>query len=422
MNGSRIIREGISLKVIWLGSLVFILGILAILFIFRGYENTWRLWNIPVSMPPFLDMQLIAKSSQSLHAGFDPSHENPYDPGSRYFNYPKIWYLLLNLKLTDESTIYFSVTSIALFFLSIAWLMSPKDFKTLFLLLAVTFSSAFMLAYERANVDLIFFVTTVYVIAVYPRRPWLSMLVLFISVLFKIFPIFMIGAFIQEEKTKRSILFPLIAIGFTVLYFLVTWQDMVFIFGHTQKGFDLSYGFAVLLSYLEKLSGQSFPVLRLTFMCISIGLLFLGLRVGFRNRCEVVEAGSINELRAFWAGAGIYVGTFLLGNNWDYRLIFTVLSVPGIVLLSKRGSPFTKSVSLITLMALLYSCWYLAIQGVCLGSPGCQLAMFLLDETANWFLFLGFVVLFSASLPKWVMETLLDFVRIIIPSRSSMPS
>ena len=83
----------------WVATLAVGIAIIGLCMYFYGYVNTWVLWNIPVHMPPFLDIQLITGTAESLEKGFDPTVSNPYDPGQRIFNYPKIWYIFLNLGL-----------------------------------------------------------------------------------------------------------------------------------------------------------------------------------------------------------------------------------------------------------------------------------------------------------------------------------
>src|SRR5262249_53337730 len=40
--------------------------------------------------------------------------------------------------------------------------------------------------------------------------------------------------------------------------------------------------------------------------------------------------GDVDDLKldAFWAGAAVYAGSWVFGNNYDYRLAFLVLCVP----------------------------------------------------------------------------------------------
>lgn len=43
---------------------------------------------------------------------------------------------------------------------------------------------------------------------------------------------------------------------------------------------------------------------------------------------RIETSNDTKELLAFRIGAGLFVGTFALGNNWDYRLVVLILTIP----------------------------------------------------------------------------------------------
>jgi hypothetical protein len=80
-------------------------------------------------------------------------------------------------------------------------------------------------------------------------------------------------------------------------------------------------------------------------------------------------------------GAGIYAGTFLLGNNWDYRLIFLLFTVPQLAEWTRQKNGFFTTLARITLGALIVSCWYLVlVKWFSIFKYGHPLA-YLLDES-----------------------------------------
>ena len=95
-------------------------------------------------------------------------------------------------------------------------------------------------------------------------------------------------------------------------------------------------------------------------------------------------------LSSFRLGAGIYIGTFLLGNNWDYRLIFLLFTLPQLLDWVKRNkmAKYTLLAVLITFIHL----WLVLIFPFA----------YFLDEFANWFVFAGLFYLVIVSLPGWV--------------------
>lgn len=394
----------------WVLVLIISLALLGLLFIFYGYENTYRAWGIPVTMPPFLDLRLITGSAESILRGFDPALRNPGDPTHRFFNYPKIWYPILRLGIGQEATIPIGVVSLLLYFISIAILPRPKDWTTILLLWLVTFSSAAMLEYERVNVDIWFFVSLAAALLLVEKSAISSQLILAASILFKIFPVFAAGMFLDKKK-NRTALHALAAIAFTCLYFLVTWKEMVNIFKITQKGRNYSYGFSVIPLHLRLENGISFPYMDQFFLGLVILVSLAALLSGLKTRLET-STTSLHHLRSFWAGAAIYIGTFLLGNSWDYRLIFLLFTIPALAGWLKDKNSGSPALTRIVVTALVVSCWHTFIRHWFDKSSLYFQMAFWLDETANWTLYFGLLTLLTASLPAWLVNDSLRLLRL----------
>ncbi|MDR3088351.1 MAG: hypothetical protein LBU39_00845 [Desulfobulbaceae bacterium] len=64
-----------STKAIGISAILVLL--FCVLFHFYGYNNTWKLWNIPVMSPHFMDMRAILHGAESVAQGFDPMIQNP---------------------------------------------------------------------------------------------------------------------------------------------------------------------------------------------------------------------------------------------------------------------------------------------------------------------------------------------------------
>lgn len=131
-------------------------------------------------------------------------------------------------------------------------------------------------------------------------------------------------------------------------------------------------------------------------MLLAPGLVVAGWRRARRVAGDESAPGP--ELDAFRAGGAIYVGTFLLGNNWDYRLIFPLLTLPQLLRWAS-GEGWTRRVSRGLIVAMLLSLWHIAIHWTMSLAPGGSPADVLLDEVANWLVFLGLAWLLGRSLP-----------------------
>ena len=114
------------------------------------------------------------------------------------------------------------------------------------------------------------------------------------------------------------------------------------------------------------------------------------------------------NLAAFRMGASIYVGTFLLGNNWDYRLAFLVLTIPQLSEWFRLGNKRQRAIVISVVIAVLISCWHFMLK---IDLPFIPLKdpvnrNFIVDEIINWLLVPGFTYLLAASFPDWLRQDL----------------
>jgi len=59
------------------------------------------------------------------------------------------------------------------------------------------------------------------------------------------------------------------------------------------------------------------------------------------------HSASVSNIRFFNIGAFIFLGTFLLGSNWDYRLIFLVFCIPYVLALQSEGLKYSVLLSML---------------------------------------------------------------------------
>lgn len=378
------------------------------LYISLGYERTWRIWNIPYKEPFFYDLKTITGGAESYAEGYDPAFDNPYDPEQRYFNYPRIWYILLGSNIDLQDTLWIGVLLVLGFFISLATLRGEYEPITAIIMILAIFSPAVLLGVERGNADLAIFALAALAFWSVDFSRIFSLLILLFAVALKLFPMFGAGYFLDEEK--RSVKYTIISLAATILYAGLNWEVMQHIFNFTQKGEDVSYGVSVLptklWSYLGDYQQEVTWVLYLLALGLLLGIGFLALRS--REQWAVPQS---NQLRMFRAGAGIYLGTFLLGNNWDYRLMFLIFAIPQIVSWVRKAPGLAAVAAKICLAAILLSLWYLKIWQITAwaGTAG-RVFSFLLDESANWILFAGLLYLFVRSLPEYILRPVQAFL------------
>jgi hypothetical protein len=369
-------------------------------------------------------MRLIPGAAESYARGLDPALDNPGDPLQRLFNYPRAWYLFFRLPMTQDWSEPMAMASIAIFLAGVCLFSDRLTFLSAGLLLLALFSPAGMLAMSRANTDILVFAAMALSLLLLEKHAIGALLVLLGAIVFKIIPILGAGLFLGTER-RVGLRAVFATILFTLLYFLVTMNDMVYIFGHTQKGYEESYGLAVLPDLLRDLahdrlvragpalfyqvvSALNGLLIRFPFLPYAAALVLLILFTYLGStRQHAPPAGTLRNQRAFWMGAGMYIGTFWIGNNWDYRLIFLIFTIPQLPdwAVHGQGQRTRQAFSIAALFLLFRSLWSFLLgpwmaTAFALGAAYASV----LDEVANWALYATLIYLLAASIPTWVFQ------------------
>ena len=392
------------------GSLLIWLSIL-LLFKSYGYTQTWELWKVPTESPPFSDFRLIPGSAETFRMGIEPSVRNPGDPHKRKFNYPTFWRLFFYTGITQADTIWISILMIMLFFAGVFLFPQKLTVSNAIWMLLIVFSPASMLLYERGNVDLIVFFLGVAIVLAADYSGYAAAVLLIVGTVVKLFPFFGITVLLRESR-RRFIWLSAGCLSVLLIYMYVTWESVSVSWNLTMRGKEISYGANVFFyRYGEALSqffsqwfvdSQVARILKIGPIILASILVFIAGIAGMRDR-ESLATSSERNLAAFRMGASIYIGTFLLGNNWDYRLAFLVLVLPQLLEWARSSIKKHRTVALASLFGVLVSCWHFVVW-YSASLVNMKDIMFVFDEFFNWMLVAGFSYLFGASMPDWVKE------------------
>lgn len=384
------------------------LAFFAFLFIRYGYEETWQLWNIPTMTPHFADLRTVTGLSITLAQGYDPMINNPGDPWQRPFNYPPIWKILPFLGVKPEHTTLLGLLFIGLFLVGLCLPFSDLTWVEVGFLLAGVLSPAVLLGIERANADLLIFFLIALAIWTIEKSSLWTAIILQMAILLKLYPLFALNILMRAKKKTFLILVALI-VGISLLYFLTNFREILLTLSATQKSYNLSYGITVLPQRLERSPYANYASVFLVLTSVTATILTIG-GVWFSRRLDLSQSyRAASFLDAFRAGSAIYVGTFFLGSNFDYRLMFLLLTIPQLTHWWQEKDVLIRRIAKITGGALYLSLWHrLILRGLewllpadFPGSFSRALAFFP-DEIANWVLFAGMIFLLAASLPRWV--------------------
>jgi len=375
------------------------------------FENVslLKMWNIPVCPPSFLDSRQIAIAAESYAKGYDPLDKNLLGQKGYYgLNYPRIWHILFAFGINQSHTNLIGSIIVILFFtgIGIFWFSNKFTNLTYLILPIIIISPVVMLGIERGNIELvILFVLSVALFINYYSNISAVSLFLFASIL-KLYPVFSFVYLLRENKKRFCILFGLAFVIFTT-YMLFTLDDFKQIYLLHPKNAKSSFGLNVFWMGLThprilnlQLSADVIMIFKI-LSYIALMLILLGALIFSIKNYNKNISKQANHLDAFRVGASIYIGCFLLGNNYDYRLIFLIFTIPQLVIWLNTEQDKISKIPLVTLSAIIFSCWSYVLERII----GIKLT-FVLEELSNWIVLSGLLYLFLVSLPDWFMDYL----------------
>jgi hypothetical protein len=379
------------------------LAILAgLLFHFKG-ADAWRLWNIPVMSPSFADARSLLAGVEAQRLGYDPLYQNPLDPFGRVMAYPRLWLALGIFNLTQNDTTLLAAIELGLFLAGLFLFIDEFDGRTALLIAAFLISPAAVLCFERGNNDLIAFFLLACALAVTPLSKIFSISLIGLAAFLKLYPIFALGYLVREPKKS---LIAWLSGGLAVFgaYVLLTGRDIQQILALAPKGVDYNYGVTVVGLWILDVTGSR-PWANFVFILSYLFSYLLLVSLLYRVDRDGLELPAKNPraLDAFRVGALIYIGTFLQGNTWDYRLIFLIFSLPQLA--EWAGQPGTARIAGFTVVCFMLSSWMMILAGRSGASlTPLSVTRFSVEALSSWGLLAGLTYLLLASTPPWIRE------------------
>jgi len=303
-----------------LAYLAAVLAVLALL-IHYGWDATWSGYGIHPLQPVFADLRTIQAGLEAVRLGLDPQVSNPADPWGRPMNYPSVWLGLARIMHWEVQRNYmiFALVSVGAFLACCHDLIRrwPSWWTV-----ALALSQAPALLVERANNDGVIFVL-LYFSAVTVRPLFAGLLPL--AALLKLYPVLALPAFAARP---RPLLVAAAGCAFALVLLL---PELPLIRASTPVSPTMSFGLPV---FAQALATAGLPVAGVAVAALLIAL------AAAAGPALVRAAGPFpcdpTALRLCLAGAGVFLGSTLLGANWDYRLCFLLMTAPAIAALPSR--------------------------------------------------------------------------------------
>lgn len=379
-------------------------------FFFGDYDFIMEKWlRIPVLRDAFFDLRVMTSGLDCYRLGIDPLLKGPCASlmGIPYaWNYPRTWYLLAFTGLGEKHTVFLAIIFILLFFCSIFIFVKKLNFRESILYALILCSFPVTDIVEKCNIDIIIFLLFSVIIIFLTRKPifkFLSYLIILLAATLKLYPVSAI-TYSLREKPKNFLICNIIVIILFSIYLFITRRDLAYVYKLTPKKTAFSNGAFVYMDFLNQTFSTNYPKYhnfvatffeyRHLFALSIVGFISIICFVIFQKQRNS-EMSIDDNIDAFRIGASVYLGTFLLGNNFDHRLIFLIFTIPQILFWINNNNQLSK-ISRLTLVGIIYAFYYNL-----LFDHFDNFFLFSFKELVNWYLFTYFFYALLITMPNW---------------------
>lgn len=297
----------------------------------------WTTVGVNAYKTKFEDLQSVTSSWDCTRKGIQAFPHNPCDPQLRPANYPRVWVHLGVFGLGLGDTVALGVVLGFVFYIAALLVPGRLSAREGVLYAALLLAPATLLGVERGNVDLLMFALVVLGIGLVRRSPWGGAGPIVLAGALKLFPAFALAVLVRRRARWAALGASVVVLA---VYAVATLDDIRTLRSVIPRVVENSYGAGVVSQALNE-AGVSWAQSASAVRYIRLGVIAAGLLAALALGVLAHPHGTVprSELRldAFWAGAAVYAGTYLFGNNFDYRLVFLILCVPQLCTWAREG-------------------------------------------------------------------------------------
>ena len=316
--------------------------------------------------PLFTDARTVTNSIDCVLGGKDPYFVRTFDPWRRVYNYPPIWLELRHLGITSRSSNWVGAMMAIATAATLLFLFNARTWISSALIFFAVISPAVLFAVERGNIDQIIFFLLVFGLVLIDHRrvrlrPFLKGLLLVVLTVLKIYPIAAAAIFVRNRKGMLAAILTA-ALSSTALL-LTAGHRLADVFENTPRDSLMTFGaIPFFLSIDSPTFHHVIPMIQdhyngPLFGALFAGVLFMLVGAACGSRLDrllpPIDRESIRGNIAI-AGLAIFCFTFMLGANYDYRLIFLL---PGFACLVEDISQDMPLRSLPAILLVLLLLW-----------------------------------------------------------------
>ncbi len=373
-----------------------------------GWDPAWRAFGVTPLQPPFVDMHIINTYAACASKGADAYV--PHSCSGATFNIPPAWLWLGSLGIDDSDSTWLSVLFIAATAAVMVLLFRGRSWSHGVIALGAFVSPSVMMGVERGNLDLLILALVGSAALIYDERRALracgAVMLLFLGVVLKLVPIFCVS--VAARFTKRTFLFACATAALSFMYLGLILKYIFLIRRNVPTTFILSYGYKSIFLGIDHIRSEAglspiglsdtwMPALTAALVLICAAIVAVS---NFRGRRDFCPVDASTAGTAFLFGAGIYCGTYLLGTNFIYRLMFLLLCIPQLLDWQAQKYQGEIGIAELSLFGLVMGALWLN------GNANGHSIFLLLPQLLNWFLFFFMAaVLLSNFLRTWAEST-----------------
>jgi hypothetical protein len=356
-----------------------------------GWDPAWRAFGVTPLQPPFFDMHVINDYAACASKGVNAY--TPHACNEDNFNIPPtwLWVGLLGVDGTDSSWLSAAIITAAMIVMVL--LFRGRSWSHGVIALVALLSPAVMMGVERGNLDLLILAIVGSVALIYGERnagrACVALVLLSLGVTLKLFPMFCVS--VAARFSRQTFAFACGMAALSLIYLDLTMASVLLIRRNVPTTFILSYGYQTIFLGLDQILREAglgpigladtwVPAMTAAVVLICATTVAIN---NFRKQREFCLVEMSAGGTAFLFGAGIYCGTYLLGTNFVYRLMFLLLCIPQLLDWQVRNYEGDKAVGAPEL------CLFGIVLGVLWlnGNANGHSIFLLLPQLLDWFLF-----------------------------------
>lgn len=309
---------------------------------------------------PFADMMARLGVAEGITNGIDVNNEvNPYGNPHALNNKPLYTVTILSFLGLDKShTIPMGVLFCATYLLWNFWLLRPRSFIELIIILSILLSPPALTLIERANDDIIIYTFICFVpLLLTSKSAWgkpLGWLVISLLTPMKYYPAVIYSLFVHRLKSiKELAIYTAVSAVFVSGLLWLIQDELSNVSGRfPDPPNNCAFGKTLLFQAIDLESSYHTPLFIFGILVVGI----CALTTLLHPRIQKEESKQEHELY-FLLGSSVLTFCFFLSGNWDYRLVFVIPTIPLMLQLLQSPHRFVKSTAALYCISILLTAW-----------------------------------------------------------------